>query len=73
MPLAKVRENKTPVHIRLKYMGTHQTDVLVGLETASMKGMGFLEASSPQPLQGCPVAFPYLVDRSLPPFGRVCV
>ena len=43
--------------------------VMAGLGTVAMKGMGFLEASYPQPPRDCPVAFPYLVDVIILPFG----
>ena len=42
---------------------------MAGLGTVSMEGMGFLEASYPQPPQDSPIAFPYLVDVIIPPFG----
>ena len=43
--------------------------VMAGLGTVSMEGMGFLEALYPQPPQDCTIAFPYLVDVIIPPFG----
>lgn len=42
---------------------------MAGLGTASVKGIGFREGSYPQPSQDCPIAFPYLVDVIIPPFG----
>ena len=42
---------------------------MAGLGTVSMEGMGFLEASYPQPPQDSPIALPYLVDVIIPPFG----